>query len=438
MNFQFLIWLRAGLLFCLALAGPITTATAASGLDGIIVVLDEEVILASELNETIRQVELQLRSQDRPLPPRDVLRRQVLERLILQRLQLQRAKAAGMQVSEDDLRQALTSIAARNQMSVNEFAEAASREGVDFAQFREQLRADLMINKLRQREVESRVVVSEQDVDFFLQSPAGKQQDSEYHISHILVSVREGADDAEKLASRNRAEEVLAKARAGEDFAQLAARYSNDQLALTGGDLGWRDAAALPSLFANLVPSMKPGDISDLLSSPSGYHLIRLNDVRGAGAAQMVSETRARHILLTPNAVRSDVAAKAAAENIRRELAEGGNFAALARKHSDDPGSANQGGDLGWQPKGSFAREFEAQINDMQPGEIRGPFRSQFGWHIVELLERRTRDDSAGQVRDRARAAIYQRKVGEEYDLWLRRLRDEAYVEYRLADKPGD
>jgi peptidyl-prolyl cis-trans isomerase SurA len=428
MNSQILIWLRAGLLFCPTLAGPITTATAASGLDGIIVVLDEEVILASELNETIRQVELQLRSQDRPLPPRDVLRRQVLERLILQRLQLQRAKAAGIQVSEDDLRQALTSIAARNQMSVNEFAEAASREGVDFAQFREQLRADLMINKLRQREVESRVVVSEQDVDFFLQSPAGKQQDSEYHISHILVSVREGADDAEKLASRNRAEEVLVKARAGEDFAQLAARYSNDQLALTGGDLGWRDVAALPSLFANLVPSMKPGDIS---------HLIRLNDVRGAGAAQMVSETRARHILLTPNAVRSDVAAKAAAENIRRELAEGGDFAALARKHSDDPGSANQGGDLGWQPKGSFAREFEAQINDMQAGDIRGPFRSQFGWHIVELLERRTRDDSAGQVRDRARAAIYQRKVGEEYDLWLRRLRDEAYVEYRLADKPG-
>lgn len=437
MNSHFLAWLRATPLFCLMLAGSLTTATAASGLDGIIVVVDEEVVLASELDETIRQVELQLRSQDRPSPPRDVLRRQVLERLILQRLQLQRAKAAGMQVSEDDLRQALASIASRNQMSVNEFAEAASREGVDFAQFREQLRSDLMINKLRQREVESRVNVSDQDVDIFLQSPAGKQQDSEYHISHILVSVKDGANDDEKLAARNRAEEVLAKARAGEDFTQLAARYSNDQLALTGGDLGWRDTAALPSLFANLVPAMKPGDISDLLSSPSGYHLIRLNEVRGGDATQMVSETRARHILLTPNAVRNDVAARAAADNIRRELAEGGDFAALARKHSDDPGSANQGGDLGWQPKGSFAREFESQVNDMQPGEVRGPFRSQFGWHIVELLERRTRDDSAGQVRDRARAAIYQRKVGEEYDLWLRRLRDEAYVEYRLADKPG-
>ncbi|HXG28591.1 MAG TPA: peptidylprolyl isomerase [Nevskiales bacterium] len=425
------------LLLALLLAGAPPAPVRAASLDGIVVVVDEEVVLASELSEAMRQVELQLRSQGRPLPPRDVLQRQVLERLILQRLQVQRAKNAGLQVSEDELRQALTGIAARNQMSVNEFAEAAAREGIDFGQFREQLRTDLLISKLRQREVESRVVVSEQDVDLFLQSQAGQQEGKEYRLSHILVAVKEGASDEERSAVRRQAEEVLARARAGEDFAQLAARYSNDQLALSGGDLGWRDAAALPSLFANVVPSLKPGEVSPLLSSPSGFHIVRLNETRPAGGAQMVDETHARHILLTPNAVRNDVATRAAAENLRRELDAGADFAALARKHSNDPGSANRGGDLGWQPKGSFTREFESQLETMQPGEIRGPFPTQFGWHIVQLIERRTRDDSEGRKRDRARAAIFQRKVGEEYDLWLRRLRDEAYVEYRLAPSAG-
>ncbi|MGH8453602.1 MAG: peptidylprolyl isomerase, partial [Nevskiales bacterium] len=246
----------------------------------------------------------------------------------------------------------------------------------------------------------------------------------------------DGASEEERLVARRQAEEVLAKARAGEDFGQLAARYSADQLALSGGELGWRPAAALPSLFAGVVPTMKAGEVSNLLNSPSGYHIIRLNNLRGAGQSQMVNESHARHILLTPNAVRNDIATQTTAENLRRELDENGDFAALARKHSDDPGSANQGGDLGWQPKGSFAAEFESQLDGMKPGEVRGPFRSQFGWHIVELIERRTRDDGTTLKRDRARAAIYQRKVGEEYDLWLRRLRDEAYVEYRFADSP--
>jgi peptidyl-prolyl cis-trans isomerase SurA len=436
MNVKRLTRLMAALLVCgLPVAAP---PLAAASLESIVVVVDEELVLASELDEAVRQVELQLRSQNRPLPPRDVLHRQVLERLILQRLQLQRAKAAGIQVSEDDLRQALSTIAARNQMSVNEFAEAAASEGIDFGQFREQLRRDLLINKLRQREVESRVTVSEQDVDYFLQSQAGQKEASEYRISHILVALKEGASEDEKLATRSHAETVLAQARGGEDFAQLAARYSNDELALTGGDLGWREAAALPSLFAEVVPGMKAGEVSDLLTSPSGYHIIRLNGVRTAGQPGMLSESRVRHILLTPNAVRNDVATRSAAERLRRELDGGADFAALARKHSDDPGSANQGGELGWQSKGSFTPEFEAQIDAMQPGETRGPFPTQFGWHIVQLIERRTRDDSTEQKRNRARSAIFQRKVSEEYDLWLRRLRDEAYVEYRLASSSGN
>lgn len=424
----FRITLVAGLM------GAGLSPAAAAGLDRIVVVVDEELVLASELDEAIRQVELQLRSQNRALPPQNVLQRQVLEQLILQRLQLQRARSAGIQVSEDDLQQALATIAARNQMSVNEFADAAAQEGIDFGQFREQLRKDILISRLRQREVENRVTVSEQDVDYYLQSETGQAQESEYRLAHILVAVSEGADESERAAARARAEEVQAKARAGEDFAQLAARYSNDQLALSGGDLGWRVAAALPSLFAEVVPAMQTGDISELLTSPSGYHLIRLNGVRSAGETEMVTEHRASHILLTANAVRSDIATKAAAEQLRRELDDGADFAQLARQHSDDPGSANQGGDLGWQPKGSFTAEFESRLADMAEGEIRGPFRTPFGWHIVQLHERRTRDDSQAQKRSRARAALTQRKIGEEYELWLRRLRDEAYVEYRLAD----
>lgn len=431
---------RHALCLCaLSLLGSafVPARAAVGNLDGILVVVDEELVLASELDEAVRQIELQFRSQGRSAPSREVLRKQVLERLILQRLQLQRARVAGLQVSEDDLRQALGTIAARNQMSVNEFAEAAAREGVDFRQFREQLRNDLLINKLRQREVESRVSISDQDVDIFLQSQEGQPAASEYNLSHILIATPDNATDEARATARRQAEEVLARARAGEDFSQLAVRYSNDDLALSGGELGWREAAALPSLFADVVPGMKKGEISQILASPNGFHVIRLNDLRGAGQVSVARENLARHILLMPNTVRNDIATQAAAETLKRELDEGADFAVLARKHSDDPGSANKGGDLGWQATGSFTPEFETELQAMQPGELRGPFRSQFGWHIVQLIDRRVRDDSTAQKRDRARAALYQRKLGEEYELWLRRLRDEAYVEYRLADRPG-
>lgn len=424
------------LLLLLALQ-PALQVAQARGLDGIIVVVNEDLILASELDEAMQQVELQLRSQDRPLPPREVLHKQVLERLIVQRLQVQRAKTAGLQVSEEELQQALSTLAARNKMSVNDFAEAATREGINFSQFREQLRNDILINKLRQREVDSRIAVSSQDVDYYLESragPNGNQNENEYRLSHILIAVKDGASDDERATARKQADAVHAKAQGGEEFDELALRYSNDQLALSGGDLGWRSAAGLPSLFANVVPAMKPGSVSPVLTSPSGYHIIRLDGLRAAGEPQSVSESHVRHILLTANALRNDAATQTAAAKLRQELDAGGDFAALARKHSSDPGSANQGGDLGWQPKGSFAPEFETEIDAMKPGEIRGPFVTAFGWHIVEFIERRTREAGDAQRRERARTAIFQRKAGEEYDLWLRRLRDEAYVEYRLAE----
>lgn len=427
----------AGLFLLTALQAGLHNAHA-RGLDGIIVVVNEDLILASELDEAMQQVELQMRSQDRSPPPRDVLSKQVLERLIVQRLQVQRAKTAGLQVTEEELQQAVATIAARNKMSVNDFAEAAVREGVNFSQFREQLRNDILINKLRQREVDSRISVSSQDVDYYLESRAGQNNENEYRLSHILIAVKEGASDDERANARKQADAVHAKAQGGEKFDDLALRYSNDQLALSGGDLGWRSATSLPSLFANVVPTMKPGSVSPVLTSPSGYHIIRLDGLRASGETASVSENHVRHILLTANALRNDAETQTAATKLRQELDAGGDFAALARKHSSDPGSANQGGDLGWQPKGSFAPEFETEIEAMKPGETRGPFATSFGWHIVELIERRSREAGDAQRRERARTAIFQRKAGEEYDLWLRRLRDEAYVEYRLAEKNPD
>ena len=407
----------------------------ARGLDSIAVVVNEDLILASELEEAVRQIELQLRSQDRPPPPRDVLQAQVLERLILQRLQVQRAKSAGLQVDETELQQAIATIAKRNRMTVNEFMEAAAQEGVNFAQFREQIRSEILINKLRQREVDSRVAVSNQDVEHYLKERGAQKGENEYRVSHILVALKEGASEEDRTRVRRQAEEVHARAKAGEDFGQLALRYSNDQLALSGGDLGWLSAAALPSLFANVVPGMNPGSVSPLLSSESGFHIVRLDELRSGDGDASVVEHHVRHILLTPNTVRDEAATRAAATDLKRQLDEGADFAALARKHSNDSGSANQGGDLGWQAKGSFVPEFEAELAAMSPGELRGPFSTPFGWHIAQLMERRSKEAGDAQQRERARNAIFQRKATEEYDLWLRRLRDEAYVEYRLAQK---
>ncbi|WP_091532167.1 peptidylprolyl isomerase [Fontimonas thermophila] len=404
---------------------------AAELLDRILVIVDQGVILQSELDQAMEDARRQIRERGIRAPDEEALRAQVLERLILTRLQTQRAQQAGIRVDDRELNEVLTNIARQNNMSLAEFAEAVRKDGMDYLAVREQIRDEVMIQRLRAREVDSRVTVTDQDIDMLLASQ-GTDADVEYRLSHILVAVPEGASAEVREAARKRAEALLQRLRAGEDFAQVAIAHSDGQQALQGGDLDWRRGVDLPQTFARTAAKLAPGQISDLIETSGGYHIIKLVDRRGGGERTTVVETRARHILIQTNAVRNDDQARLLARDLYNRLQAGEDFAKLAKEYSDDPGSKNNGGDLGFQPPGVFAPEFQVRIDQLEPGELSPPFRTQFGWHIASVIERRTRDTTDETRRARARAAIANRKAAEEYDTWLRRLRSEAYVEYRM------
>ncbi len=415
------------------LLAAVTPLHAQQVVDYIVALVNEDVVLKSELDETYRNVEQQFRARGGELPSEDALRRQILERIIVTKVQVQRALQGGLQISDAELNQAMAEIASRNGMSLNEFAQALRREKIDYLQLRQQIRDDLLVERLRQREVESRIVVSSDDVDLLLEKQRRDGNDSEYHLAHILMAMPEGASEQERARTSSTAADVVAKARAGADFGQLAVIHSNSPRAIEGGDLGWRRGGELPSLFAEVVPKLKKGAISDPIVTPGGIHIVKLLDKRGGAQGTNVRETRARHILLKPNVLRSVEQTLQLLADLRQQILDGADFAALAREHSEDPGSANQGGDLGWQGPENFVPEFQSALDALKPPEISEPFRSPFGFHIVQLQERREIDRTADIQRSQARAAIFKRKMGDEYENWVRRLRDEAYVEYRPA-----
>lgn len=402
-------------------------------IDRIVAVVNDSVVLQSELDQSLRDTQAQIRSRGTAVPADDVLRPQVLERVILIRLQTQRAKQAGIRIDDRELNDVLNNIARQNKMSLAQLAESVKADGIDFLAVREQIRDEVTISRLRQREVDSRVSVTEQDVALYLANQ-GVNANTEYHLLHILVSIPDGANSDERDKRRQRAADLLKRLRGGEDFAQVAITSSDGQQALQGGDLDWRRAADLPSLFANAAARMKAGDISDVLETGTGFHIIKLDGTRGGEERLTVNETHAEHILLMANALRTEDQARVQIQELHGRIVKGEDFGKLAKEFSDDPGSKNAGGDLGWQPPGVFAPEFQQQIDALQPNEVSTPFHTQFGWHIAKVLERRTRDATEDAKRARARQAIQQRKAAEEYDIWLRRLRDEAYIEYRLGD----
>lgn len=416
----------------LALAGALPGAAhAGQALDRIVVVVNDGVILQSELDRAMEDARRQIRDRGIAQPGDDVLRAQVMERLILMRVQTQRAQAAGIRVDDRDLNEVLANVARQNGMNLAEFADAVRKDGLDYLAVREQIREEVVVQRLRAREVDSRVAVTDQDIDMLL-ATQGADADAEYRLSHILVSVPEGASSDMRDAARKEAEELLKRVRGGEDFAEVAIAHSDGQQALQGGDLDWRRAADLPQLFAQTAAKLAPGQIGELIETSGGFHIVKLADVRGGGERKTVNETHARHILLQTNAVRNDDQARLLARDLYDRLQKGEDFAKLAKEYSDDPGSKNSGGDLGFQAPGVFAPEFQIRVDQLQPGELSPPFRTQFGWHIAGVLERRTRDTTDETRRARARAAIGNRKSAEEYDIWLRRLRNEAYVEYRV------
>jgi len=422
MRFTFLLPLALGM-------APMTVQ--AEPLDRIVVVINDGVVLQSEVDRAMELGKRQLAERKIALPPDTVLRGQVLERLVLTRVQTQRAQEAGIRVDDRELNEVLSNLAAQNKMTLSQFAEAIRKEGMEYTALREQIRDEIIINRLRAREIEQRVLVTDQDIDLFLANQNRLDQ-TEYRVSHILVAVPDGASSAARIKARAKAEELLKRLQAGEDFAQIAIANSDGQQALAGGDLDWRAGSSLPELFADAVQNLKKGETSPLLENASGFHILKLTDQRGGDERKTITETQAAHILLQPNALRDEEQTRQQARALHDRIKKGEDLGEIAKKVSDDTGSKATGGDLGWQPAGVFAPEFEKAIEALQPGEVSAPFRTSFGWHIAKVVERRTRDTTDQTRRARARAAIQNRKAAEEYDMWLRRLRAEAYVEYRL------
>jgi peptidyl-prolyl cis-trans isomerase SurA len=406
-------------------------AFSADVLDRIIVVVNDSVLLQSDLDSAIAMAKKQIKQRGITDAPEDALRAQVLERLILSKLQTDRAGQAGIRIDDRDLNDILINVASQNGMSLAEFADAVRSDGMDFLSVRKQIRDEVLINRLRQREVESRIAVTDQDVALQM-ARQGTDDNVEYRLSDILVAVPDGASSEERAQSKAKIEDLLKRALAGEDFSQLAISNSAGQQALQGGDLDWRRAENMPTVFAAAAAKLEVGKISPILEVGSGYHILKLTDKRGGDTKSTVDETHARHILLSANAVRDEEQTKLLARDIYDRLVKGEDFAELAKKYSDDPGSKNSGGDLGFQPPGVFVPEFQLALDQIKPGELSPPFRTKFGWHIAGVIERRTRDTTEESKRARARNAIMQRKIAEDYEVWLRRLREDAYVEYRI------
>ena len=401
-------------------------------IDRIVAVVEDDVIMESELDERLIMIERRLSQRGEALPPRQVLSKQVLEHLIVERLQLRLASRRGIRIDDLTLNEAMRNIAARNGVNLEEFREKLLGEGIDYVQFREQVRRELIIKALRERVVEQKVQITDQEVADLISGQVGAvDSELEFRLSHILITIPEAASADEIKKAKEKADSIRDRAIAGEDFGQLAVSESDGQKALEGGDLGWRKASQLPTVFARYVVAMSVGDISEVIRSPSGFHIIRLADRIGE-KSQVVEQTRARHILLKTSALIDDERARLRLDGLKRRIENGESFADLAKANSDDTGSAIEGGDLGWTNPGSLVPEFERVMNKLEIGQISAPLKSPFGWHIVEVLERRAHDSTQEALRSQARNIIRRRKVEEETELWLRRLRDESYVEYRL------
>ncbi len=404
---------------------------AAEFLDRIVALVEDDVILESELERQVEAIERQLEAQGSSSPPRKALRRQVLERLILQSLQMQLAKRQGIQVDDEMLRQALLDLAQRNGMDLTTFRRAVENEGMDYTEFVENLRQELMLNRLRASQISSRIQVGEREIDHFLATEARPEAKAvEYRLGHILIATPEAASSKEVQQARQKAERLVAELQQGLDFQQAAIALSSGDHALKGGDLGWRKLEAIPSLFADLVPSMQKGEIRGPIQSPSGFHIIKLLDVKGKEEdVHTAVETHVRHILIQLNEVIDDAEAKKRLELLKQRLAQGEDFAALARAYSDDKSSSVKGGDLGWVTPEAVVPAFREAMDRLAPGEISDPVQTPFGWHLIQVLERKTYDDTDEYRRKRAKDILTQRKFEEEVELWLQKLRAESYVE---------
>lgn len=420
----------------LALGALLLCATAHAEvrpLDRVVAIVDNDVIMHSQLQQRLDEVRQNLARRGGELPPGDALAAQVLERLIVENLQLQLGERSGIRIGDEELNQALATIAQRNNLSLEQFRAALVRDGLSYEDAREQVRRELVISRVRQRRVAERVQVSEQEVQNFLASDLGKLQlGEEYRLANILVPLAEGASPADIQRAEQRARDLYAQLQRGADFARLAVANSASENALDGGEIGWRKAAQLPPPFDAMLGQMRVGEVSEPLRTPPGFILLKLLDKRGGEQGVVREEVRVRHILLKPSEIRSDAETRELAARLYQRLRDGEDFATLAKSFSEDPGSALNGGELNWIDPNALVPEFREVMAASRIGELSQPFRSPFGWHVLEVLDRRSSDASGEAREQQALNLLRNRKYEEELQNWLRQIRDEAYVETRL------
>lgn len=424
----------AALLVSLAVFPHLTPSAFAElrALDHIVAIVNEDVVMASELEEQVTALSSQLRRSQGQLPPRDVMVPQVLDKLIQDRLQLEIGKRAGVQISDAELNQAMINTAQQNGVTLEQFAARASEDGLSLSKLRQQFRQEMIVARVQQAMVNRRIEITEQEIDNFLKSEEGKFISSpDVNVGHILLRLPTGEDENSVAQVMQKAEEIRAEVAGGADFRQLALIHSSGPNALKGGDLSWRKAAQLPGLFAQTLDTMEPGEVSMPLRSDAGIHLLMLYERRGGGAEQLIEQSEVRHILIKPNEIRSDEDARLLVAGFRQKIIDGEHFADLARLHSEDTGSALKGGELGWSVPGQFVPEFEDTIKKLEVGVISEPVRTQYGWHIIEVTARRKQDFSAEILRTQATNQIRQRKFAEELQVWLDEIRDEAFIEIK-------
>lgn len=420
-----------GLALALAVMPLVSLAQTLQPLDRIVAVVNQGAIMASELEERIEQTRSQLADRGISSPSEQALRSQVLDRMILEEIQLQMAREANLSVDDTELNRTVRRIAESNGMSLEAFADALEADGLSLAGVREEVRRELLMRELQQRRVASRVNVTDREVDRYLEQQ-GATQDARHRLAHILVALPQSPSDAQVSEARDKVQRLASELETGADFAELAAAESDGGQALQGGDLGWRSGGEIPSIFAEVVPRLAVGEVSEPLRSPSGFHLVKVVDREGGSQQAVVQEHRARHILIETTPNRDEQRAEALANQIRQRLDAGENFAALAQEFSDDRGSALNGGELGWVRPGQMVPSFEEAMRALEVGEISQPVRSRFGYHLIVVDERRQQDVTREAQRRQVRDTLFQRKVNDELEAWMQEIRAEAFIDKRL------
>ena len=404
-------------------------------IDRIVAIVDQAVVTEQELESRIATITAQFKKQGTELPAENILRKQILERLISDTLQLQYAAQTGVKVDDNQLDKTIERIAEQNQLSLTEFSEALAKDGISMRKFRSDIRNEITIARLREREVDGRINVSESEIDNFLTSQAASSENQdEFEISHILIRTPEEGATEDVQKAKAKVDDAVNQLNAGTSFAKVSASFSDAPNALEGGNLGWKSGSQMPVLFLDALKKMQVGEVSPALRSPNGFHLLKLTNKRGGNSPLVIQQTHARHILIKLSEVISEKEGKQKMDGIKERLDNGEKFEALARQYSEDT-TASNGGDLGWVNPGDTVPQFEKAMNELKDNQISQPIRSQFGWHIIQVLERRSQDMSKESARLKARQEIRAKKADEAYQDWIRELRDRAYVEIKLEDK---